>query len=87
MAEYERKILNGGQAIVDEQGEMAQQFRVWAIGVENVQRHLVNGSPEGNLAAAFLSEAVDLTDPLNPVRYLKTQAEIGGDRKKGWAVG
>lgn len=87
MADYERKILNGSQAIVDQKGEMAQQFRVWAIAVENVQRYLVTGTPEGVLLAPFLSEAVDLTDPLIPVRYLKTQAEIGGDRTKGWAVG
>ena len=86
MPEYTRKILNGSQAIVDAQGEMAQQFRVWVIGIENVQIHLVTGNPEGNLAAAFLSQAVDLTDPLNPVRYLKTQAEIGGNIKNGWVV-
>ena len=87
MAEYTRNILNGSQPIVDDQGEMAQQFRVWAIAIENVQRHLVIGTPEGNLAAAFFSEAIDLTDPLNPVRYLKTQANIGGDIKKGWVIG
>lgn len=78
--------LNASQPITNDNGEMEQTFRSWALEVSNNLPLVGTGSPEGVIEAAQYSLYIDKTTPLNPVQYRKMLSDIGGNRTKGWAV-
>ncbi len=78
--------LNASLPIIETNGTMADAFRTWTIRVSDGLDIIGTGTPEGVVQAPQFTRFVDLTDPLIPVEYMKTQAQIGGDILKGWAV-
>jgi|TARA_R110002095_G_scaffold136730_2_gene118378 hypothetical protein len=78
--------LNASQPITNNNGEMEQTFRSWALEVSNNLPLVGTGSPEGVIEAAQYSLYIDKTTPLSPVQYRKMLSDIGGNRTKGWAV-
>ena len=78
--------LNAAQPIVNDNGEMQQTFRSWALEASNNMPIIGTGSPEGIVSAAQYSLYIDETTPLSPVQYRKMLSEVGGNRLKGWAA-
>ena len=78
--------LNAAQPIVNDNGEMQQTFRSWALEASNNMPIICTGSPEGIVSAAQYSLYIDETTPLSPVQYRKMLSEVGGNRLKGWAA-
>tara|TARA_B110000027_G_C16110233_1_gene297363 strand:+ start:243 stop:488 length:246 start_codon:yes stop_codon:yes gene_type:complete len=78
--------LNAAQPIVNDNGEMQQTFRSWALEASNNMPIIGAGSPEGIVSAAQYSLYIDETTPLSPVQYRKMLSEVAGNRLKGWAA-
>lgn len=77
--------LNAANPIVEENGTMTQQFRTFMLGVGTAPI-IGTGSPEGAVEALQYSEYIDSTGISGSIKYIKMQAEIGGDRSKGWVL-
>ena len=70
--------------IVDKNGRPTQVFWSW---MEAISREIVirgTGSPENVVAASQGRIYADMTVSATPVLYLKRQASISGDAKRGW---
>ena len=78
--------LNSAQSIIEGDGTPSQVFRVFVLLLSNNIPIVNTGSPEGQVEAPHDSLYIDEAVPLTPVQYRKMLPEIGGDRKKGWAV-
>lgn len=79
--------LNAGNPIIEDDGTMTQEFRVWTQRV-SVGGFIYTGigSPEGNLVAPQYTLYLDITTPTAPVQYRKMLGSIGGDEKQGWVA-
>lgn len=78
--------LNAAQPIVSQNGTMEQPFRTFMLDVSNSLPILGDGSPEGNVEAPLYSLYIDRLGSAGSIQYRKMQAQIGGDRKKGWIL-
>lgn len=69
-----------------ESGRMTQQFR---LAIEELQRFLPrvgDGSPEGVIEAPQFSLYIDESGSSGSIEYRKMQADIAGDKTKGWVA-
>ena len=78
--------LNVGQAIVDEDGTMAQAFRQFTQDASLSIPIVGSGTPEGVIEAAQYSLYLDSSGGASAIQYRKMQPQIGGDRAKGWIL-
>ena len=78
--------LNVGQAIVDEDGTMAQAFRQFTQDASLSIPIVGSGTPEGVIDAAQYSLYLDSSGGASAIQYRKMQPQIGGDRAKGWIL-
>lgn len=71
-------------------GLMTETFRLYALGLELNGIMIGDGSPETNIEAEQGQRYMDqaATPGVDPILYIKHQADIGGDKKQGWiAIG
>lgn len=78
--------LNVGQAIVDEDGTMAQAFRQFTQDASLSIPIVGSGTPEGVIEAAQYSLYLDSSGGASAIQYRKMQPQIGGNRTKGWIL-
>ena len=78
--------LNVGQAIVDQDGTMAQAFRQFTQDASLSIPIVGSGTPEGVIEAAQYSLYLDSSGGASAIQYRKMQPQIGGDRTKGWIL-
>jgi len=78
--------LNVGQAIVDEDGTMAQAFRQFTQDASLSIPIVGVGTPEGVIEAAQYSLYLDSSGGASAIQYRKMQPKIGNDRTKGWVL-
>ncbi len=78
--------LNAGQPIIEDDGTMAQLFRLFMLQVGKNIPIVATGSPEGVVEALQYTLYIDETTPTAPVQYRKMIPEITGDRSKGWVL-
>ena len=78
--------LNVAQAIVDEDGTMAQAFRQFTQDASLSIPIVGSGTPEGVIDAAQYSLYLDSGGGASAIQYRKMQPQIGGDRAKGWIL-
>lgn len=78
--------LNVGQAIVDEDGTMAQAFRQFTQDASLSIPIVGSGTPEGVIEAAQYSLYLDSSGGASAIQYRKMQPQIGGNRAKGWIL-
>ena len=69
-----------------EQGLVNEPFRIWMQQVTQRGLLIGTGSPEGNVEAQQGDEYMDETGATGSVKYIKQQADIGGDKKQGWVA-
>ena len=79
-------LLNSALSIVSNTGIIEDHFRVWAQEVTQNVRIEGDGTPEAVVTARQYSVYIDRLGSTGSIIYVKMQAEIGGDRSKGWEL-
>lgn len=78
--------LNGANPIVEPNGTMTQQFRVWTIDASLSIPIIGVGSPEGVVSARQYSLYIDSTGTAGNIEYRKMLPDIAGDVTQGWLL-
>ena len=77
-------------AITRESGKMFDDFSDWAASVSrelNFQSTATgSGSPEAVLVADITKQYMDTAGTAGSILYIKRDADIAGDRSKGWIL-
>lgn len=75
-----------GTPIVDAQGRMAQQFRVWTQNVSRLEILSGSGSPEGVVNAQQTTLYMDTAGTAGAILYIKRDTSVAGDPTQGWIL-
>lgn len=79
-------IISPNRLIVDQNGSMSNRMQAWAEQVTELQPLAGTGSPEGLFEANQARFYVDLEALTGAILYVKRDADIAGDKKKGWIL-
>lgn len=72
--------------IIDANGEMSQDFRDWTQRVSLLGTIEGAGSPEGVVEALPTQKYMDTSGIASAIEYVKRDADILGDKTKGWVL-
>ena len=72
--------------IVDDNGTMQDAFHTWVEQVTRLDLIIGQGSPEGVIEATVGREYMDVNGTAGNIKYIKRDADIGGNRKQGWIL-
>lgn len=72
--------------IVADDGSMMIEFARWVRQVTETDIIIGAGSPEGVVAASVGREYMDSAGVAGAIKYIKRDADIAGDRAKGWVL-
>lgn len=78
--------LTNTRAIVDANGVLSQEARLYFQQLTLLVPISGKGSPEGVVSAIQGATYYDLDGSTNSIHYVKKFAEIGGDNTKGWVL-
>lgn len=78
--------LNATAPIIDDEGYPLQQFRVFLLQVQERGLIIGTGSPEGVVEAEQGVEYMDDTGTAGSIKYIKRDANVGGDKSLGWIL-
>lgn len=84
---YQINKINFTQPLIDRHNGFAtDQFRIFLSQV--IERGLIigDGSPDGVIEAQQGVEYMDQTGIAGSVKWIKQQADIGGDKSLGWVA-
>lgn len=70
--------------IVDKDGVMSPEFQRWVTRITGLDILVGTGSPEGSIEATVGTSYMDSAGSTGSLLYLKRDADIAGDRTKGW---
>lgn len=79
-------ISTQNRIIVDEDGMTTQEFVIWLAQVTDLQIATGAGSPEGVLVALIGKEYMDTAGIAGAIKYIKRDADVAGDKSKGWIL-
>lgn len=79
-------IISPNRLIVDENGGMSNRMQAWTEQVTELQPLAGTESPEGLFEANQTRLYVDLLGTTGAILYVKRDADIAGDKKKGWIL-
>jgi hypothetical protein len=65
---------------------MSQEARAWVTAINNRSLVIDIGSPEGVVEAVQGAEYMDSDGTTGNIKYIKRDANILGDRSKGWIL-
>ena len=74
------------RAIIDNFGSMVQEFRTWTQTMTDRSLIIGTGSPETVVEAAQGAQYMDDNGTAGNILYIKRDADIAGDRTKGWIL-
>ena len=74
------------RAFVDQNGLMTQEARTWVQTINDRTLIIDAGSPEGAIEAPIGSEYMDSAGTASNIKYIKRDADIGGDKTQGWIL-
>ena len=72
--------------IVDQSGNMSQEFTSWSESITDQAVIIGTGSPEGVITARQAAQYMDESGSTGSILYIKKLADIGGDTSKGWVL-
>ena len=76
------------QPIINENGTMSDQFRLWALAVTRAADVITGtGSPEGVIDANQTQMYMDDAGTAGLIMYVKRDTDIAGAATKGWILG
>lgn len=74
------------RAIIDDMGQMVQEFRTWTQAITDQSLIIGTGSPETTVEAPQGAKYMDDTGTTGNILYIKRDSDIGGDRTQGWIL-
>lgn len=74
------------RAIVKKGGLMQDAFRLFVSAVAKLALLQGSGSPEGVVEAEQGREYMDTAGTASTIKYIKRDADIGGDKSLGWIL-
>ena len=74
------------EAIVKQDGTMHNAFRRFTLQISRLGIMTGTGSPEGVVEALQTQEYMDETGTAGAIKYIKRDADIGGDKTQGWIL-
>ena len=74
------------RAIVKKDGTMHDAFRSFTNQVALLGIIIGTGSPEGVIEALQGQEYMDDAGTASAIKYIKRDADIGGDKSQGWIL-
>tara|TARA_Y100000114_G_scaffold156109_1_gene182106 strand:- start:218 stop:475 length:258 start_codon:yes stop_codon:yes gene_type:complete len=72
--------------IVNEKGQSNKEFTLWLQQITGLQILGGSGSPENVVSAAQKSLYMDTAGTAGSILYIKRDASVAGDKKKGWIL-
>jgi hypothetical protein len=72
--------------IVQQDGTPTDSFAYWLTLVTRTDIIVGTGSPEGVVEATIGQEYMDSSGTAGSIKYIKRDADIAGDRTKGWIL-
>ena len=78
--------LNASAPVVQPTGLPADQFRLWLLQVQQLGLYIDTGSPEGNVEAEQGAMYMDDAGTAGSILYVKRDADVAGDKSKGWIL-
>jgi hypothetical protein len=73
-------------AIVDKEGRQVQELNEFFVGLESLDKLNGLGSPEGVVEATQGRLYWDRVGIAGAILYIKRDADIAGDKTKGWIL-
>jgi len=74
------------QPFLDGMSKMSLRVQTWTELVSRLSILEGVGSPEGVIEAQVAREYMDTTGTTGNIKYIKRNADIAGDRTKGWIL-
>ena len=78
--------LDPSRAIVKKDGTMQDVFKLFTLAVAKLSLLQGSGSPEGVVEAEQGREYMDTAGTASTIKYIKRDADIGGDKSQGWIL-
>lgn len=78
--------LNAVAPVVNDEGYPVQQFRTFLLQIQERGLIIGTGSPEGVVEAEQGAEYMDDTGTAGSIKYIKRDADISGNKSKGWIL-
>lgn len=72
--------------LVEESRAQSEQMRVWTRLITNQALIIGTGSPEGVIEAEQGASYMDDAGTAGNIKYIKRDADIGGDKTQGWIL-
>jgi len=72
--------------ITDGNGNVSNTMLIWIEAITSRQIISGTGTPEGNIEAMQFSLYMDETGTAGNILYIKRDADIAGDKSKGWIL-
>lgn len=72
--------------IVNDQGQSNKEFTLWLQQMTGLQILTGSGAPENSVSASQKSLYMNTAGTAGSILYIKRDASIGGDTKKGWIL-
>jgi len=79
-------ISNQARIIVDPAGMTTPSMMIWMEQVTDLQIVTGSGSPEGVFEALITRIYMDTAGTTGNILYIKRDADIAGDKSKGWIL-
>lgn len=79
-------IISPKRKIVNENGETTNRMEHWINLVTDLQIIAEAGTPEGEVEAAQKTVYMDTAGIAGAILYIKRDADIAGDKSKGWIL-
>ena len=78
--------VDPSKAVVNEFGFMTEAFKLFVLQLVNGGLIIDTGSPEGVIEAQQGAIYMDDTGTAGSILYIKRDADISGDKTKGWIL-
>jgi len=78
--------LPRGLPIVDDKGVMTDRFTAYTQEVGRLNILTGSGTPEAAVESVITSLYMDTAGTVGSILYIKRDADIAGDRTKGWIM-
>ena len=77
---------DANRPLVDGDGVMSDQARVWFSVITDRALIVGDGAPEGVVEGIVGAEYMNTSGISGTIKYIKRDADIGGDKTKGWVL-
>jgi len=78
--------LTSVRPLIERNGTASQEMRTWAQAITTQTTITGEGSPEGVVQGEITAEYMDLNGTTGTLLYRKRDADILGDKTKGWVL-